>query len=231
MAQQVARTSAQSVLNKTNIAAELASQPDFSPPTVSHQALRDGSIVDLEAEVARWRAVLTPIDVRALAIALDATLALWPLPATWETIGAFYLEALREFPAALVHKALRLARLNSKFFPRPVELREHISSDMADLRDRLRMVETAVRNRASRLMEEHRRREVPEDRGWYLRSDAEILALLGEGHEVFALRRIAASLAALGAGPAAIGYDADKAPIGDAESERRQEEIYRGVLI
>jgi hypothetical protein len=42
----------------------------------SYQALVDASISELEAIATEWRKMLTPIDPKELAVALDATLAL-----------------------------------------------------------------------------------------------------------------------------------------------------------
>jgi hypothetical protein len=187
------RPSASSEPAKTNVAAVLASRPDFSLPTISYQALVDASISELEAIATEWRRMLTPIDLKELAVALEATLALWPLPPNWDQIGPFYIEAMREFPRDLVFEALRHVRLTSSFFPKPAELRDPILDDMRGLWLQFGKVGKAIRLRLNRLAEPltyERTSDGPRRQ----RSETEILEMLASNREFVALRRILNSL-------------------------------------
>jgi hypothetical protein len=63
---------------------------------------------------------------------LAETLDLYgPLPANWERVGKFYVEAFEDVPADLIGKALKAYRLNPKaFFPKPGELRAQIVDEL-----------------------------------------------------------------------------------------------------
>ena len=69
---------------------------------------------------------LRPIDPRELAVKLEATLAIWPLPDQWPVAAPYYREALADVPADLVDMALKHVRTHLKWFPKPCELREPI---------------------------------------------------------------------------------------------------------
>jgi hypothetical protein len=75
---------------------------------------------------------LMPADPMATAGMLAETLDLYgPLPANWERVGKFYVEAFEDVPADLVAKAMKAHRLSPKpFFPKPGELRAHISDEL-----------------------------------------------------------------------------------------------------
>jgi hypothetical protein len=68
----------------------------------------------------------------ALAVKLDATLAIWKLPDDWAAMAPFYIEALADVPADLVDIALKHVRLNCKWFPKPAELRAPIERLLAE---------------------------------------------------------------------------------------------------
>jgi hypothetical protein len=63
---------------------------------------------------------------------LAETLDLYgPLPANWERVGKFYVEAFADVPPDLIEKALAAHRLSPKpFFPKPGELRAHIVDEL-----------------------------------------------------------------------------------------------------
>lgn len=64
-----------------------------------------------------------------VATLLDGTLDLFGVPENWTSIAPFYLEAFDGVPADLVAAALRTARLNLKWFPKPMELRAPIMDE------------------------------------------------------------------------------------------------------
>jgi hypothetical protein len=85
----------------------------------------------LRTALEKARADLQPISPKALAVKLEQTLAIWPLPENFQQTAQFYREALADVPADLVDKALSHVRLTSKWFPKPAELREPIRDALA----------------------------------------------------------------------------------------------------
>ena len=69
---------------------------------------------------------LRPMDPKELAVKLEATLAIWPLPDQWPVAAPYYREALADVPADLVDMALKHVRTHLKWFPKPCELRDPI---------------------------------------------------------------------------------------------------------
>lgn len=63
---------------------------------------------------------------------MAATLELFGLPENWKTVAPFYLEAFEDVPPDLVIKALKSARRNLKFFPKPSELRAPIVGELGE---------------------------------------------------------------------------------------------------
>lgn len=106
--------------------------------------------VPLQTALTAARSDLTPIDPKALAVMLKETLALWPLPAEFDTTAKFYREALQDVPLDLVETALRHVRLSSRFFPRPAEIRDAIRDELARRRMRLDRAEREARQHESR---------------------------------------------------------------------------------
>ena len=86
---------------------------------------------DLQPHLPTLPANLRPIDPRELAVKLESTLAIWPLPDHWSLVAPYYREAMADVPADLVNMALRHVRLNSKWLPKPSELRDPIRRILA----------------------------------------------------------------------------------------------------
>jgi hypothetical protein len=99
----------------------------------------------LRTALEKARADLQPISPKALAVKLEQTLAIWPLPENFQQTAQFYREALADVPADLAEMALRHVRLNSKWFPKPAELREPIKSALEARRSALWAATRAAR--------------------------------------------------------------------------------------
>jgi len=84
----------------------------------------------LPAAIAEARELLVPIAVDELMVLLAKTAKVWPLPADWDDTADFYVEALEDLPADLVHAALKHCRLTLKWFPKPAEMREPIAREL-----------------------------------------------------------------------------------------------------
>lgn len=87
--------------------------------------------------------VYQPASPKHVAVLLEQTLALFGAPENWDEIAEFYLEAFETVPLDLVRKALKDARMNLKFFPKPAELRAPILDEL------MRRQETVYRLRAA----------------------------------------------------------------------------------
>lgn len=87
-------------------------------PMISPEETRQ-TLLDLDA-------ALTPIDPKALAAALEQTLVLWRQPQGGESVAAFYLEALEEFPPEIVAAALKTVRMAHHYpsAPLPADFRK-----------------------------------------------------------------------------------------------------------
>lgn len=100
------------------------------------KVIQIGSKQELQPHSATLPKNLQPIDPKALAVKLAETLALWKVPDDWSAAKAdWYREALADLPDDLVDLALRHARMNYKFFPKPAELREPVQRILSQRRD------------------------------------------------------------------------------------------------
>jgi hypothetical protein len=87
-------------------------------------------------------AMLEPVNPKALAVLMNQTFAIWPLPENWQQIAPVYREALEEIPLDLVQSALKHVRLTSKWFPKPSELIDPVRSEMEKRKQTLRRLTT-----------------------------------------------------------------------------------------
>lgn len=87
------------------------------------------------------RAAVVPVTTKALAVLLAKTAKLWKLPEEWDDIAEFYVEALDDVPLDLVQSALKHVRLNSKWFPKPSEIRASVTLELDRRRHVLRRIE------------------------------------------------------------------------------------------
>lgn len=74
--------------------------------------------------------MLTRVSPQELGVLLAKTAKVWPTPADWNETAEFYVEALEDMPADLVHSALKHCRLTLKWFPKPAELREPVQREL-----------------------------------------------------------------------------------------------------
>jgi hypothetical protein len=86
--------------------------------------------------------MLEPINPKALAVLMNQTFAIWPLPENWQQIAPIYREALEAIPLDLVQSALKHVRLTSKWFPKPSELIDPVRSEMENRKQTLRRLTT-----------------------------------------------------------------------------------------
>lgn len=100
----------------------------------------------LRTSLLEARKGLESINPKTLAVMLEETLALWPLPPNFGVTAKFYREALEDVPADLVAKALKQIRLSSKFFPKPAEIRELIRDELTRRRRERWEIEQKARN-------------------------------------------------------------------------------------
>lgn len=82
--------------------------------------------------IARMEQSLRPVDPRKLAVLLDKTMRLWRLPADWETVSGFYLEALEDLPDDLFEAALKRVRMTHKYpdAPKPADFRQAVEAEL-----------------------------------------------------------------------------------------------------
>lgn len=89
-----------------------------------------------------------PADPRSVAAALEQTLELYGMPANWEAVADFYLEAFEDVPLDLVLLACkRLRRSPQSFFPKPGEIRSLIVDDLYDRKRTLAKLQVAQSRR------------------------------------------------------------------------------------
>lgn len=86
--------------------------------------------------------MLEPISPKALAVLMNQTFAIWPLPENWQQIAPVYREALEAIPLDLVQSALKHVRLTSKWFPKPSELIDPVRAEMENRKQTLRRLTT-----------------------------------------------------------------------------------------
>jgi hypothetical protein len=102
-----------------------------------------------EAETARS---LTPCDPKRAALMLGQTVELYGVPNNWDRIATFYLEAVADVPPDLLALALRRIRLESKWFPKPAEIRAAIDAELSERKTaafRLRLAMKAAQHEAA----------------------------------------------------------------------------------
>lgn len=87
-------------------------------------------IAQLPVALDEAEAMMRPIAPKDLYVLLTRTLMLWKLPEDWNDIAPFYREALEDCPRDLVEAGLKHARLTSKWFPKPCELREPFQAEL-----------------------------------------------------------------------------------------------------
>lgn len=81
-------------------------------------------------ELADAQKAIIPASRKEIAVKVADTFALWTLPENWDQTAKFYLEALEGLPSDLVDEALRQARMNCKWLPKPAELREFVNKEL-----------------------------------------------------------------------------------------------------
>jgi hypothetical protein len=151
----------------------------ISPPsllTIGYEKAIARPLSEFSAAIEDAKLHLQPIDLKQLAVELDRTLGLWTLPANWDEVAPYYVEALAEFPADLVQKALQHARFNRTFFPKPAELRQPILDEMEQRKSWVKQLERFRRTKIGRI--EQKYELVHTDRDAYRRSPEEIRALV-----------------------------------------------------
>jgi len=104
------------------------------------------SVEILQAALAEADARLAPIDVKALTVQIERTLAIWPVPDDWAEKAWMYLEALEDVPSDLVETALRTLRLQRRWptFPKPADLRAPIVVALAERRTESNKIAAAL---------------------------------------------------------------------------------------
>ena len=116
-------------------------RPEYPPP--------EG--VDLiSAALAEAEANLEAMEVKALTVAVERTLALWTVPDNWDNVAGFYLEALEDVPADLVEVALKSLRQRRRWnnFPKPADLRVPIVDLLNARRVELNTIKTMLASAA-----------------------------------------------------------------------------------
>lgn len=82
---------------------------------------------------------------------LATTLELFGLPANWNEVAGFYLEAVADVPADLLALALKRVRLEVKWFPKIPEIRAAIDAELSERKTaafRLRLARQAAQREA-----------------------------------------------------------------------------------
>jgi uncharacterized protein YceH (UPF0502 family) len=82
---------------------------------------------------------------------LATTLELFGLPANWNDVAGFYLEAVADVPADLLALALKRVRLEVKWFPKIPEIRAAIDAELSERKTaafRLRLARQAAQREA-----------------------------------------------------------------------------------
>lgn len=113
------------------------------------------TVEQIAADVRAFAAGLEPADPRALAVELRRTLALFPPPDEHQAaaLSEGAMEALEGAPLDIAQAALKRVRMESKFFPRPSEIRERVVAELGERRRAKAKAEVAL------AMAERRRRE------------------------------------------------------------------------
>jgi hypothetical protein len=92
----------------------------------------------VQHDIEQHRRALEPASREQAAVAIAPLLAVFGAPTGWEHGGAAaYLEALDDLPFAMLKQAVAAHIRSSKWFPKPVELRELCQEDLAYRREEL----------------------------------------------------------------------------------------------
>ena len=72
--------------------------------------------------------LMEPADPREGAAVMEHTLELYGMPDNWRRTVEFYLEVIEDLPLDIIIDTFRTIRRTSKWFPKPSEIRDAISS-------------------------------------------------------------------------------------------------------
>tara|TARA_R100001129_G_scaffold40817_1_gene27741 strand:- start:1507 stop:2214 length:708 start_codon:yes stop_codon:yes gene_type:complete len=90
-----------------------------------------------------------PADPREGASVMEKTLELYGVPDNWERIVEFYLEVIEDLPLDIIIDLFRTTRMTLKWFPKPSELRNNVSSAYWQRKNaliRLRIMKRKIEN-------------------------------------------------------------------------------------
>lgn len=73
---------------------------------------------------------LVPVHPEKGMVMLEQTLALYGVPEEWDAIAEFYIEVIETLPEDLLASALKHARMNLKWFPKPSELIDPVRDEL-----------------------------------------------------------------------------------------------------
>jgi hypothetical protein len=108
----------------------------------------EASLESYDAALEVCRAEMAPMgkaEIVEFGRQLDATMALWPSDEAWIDVSQWYFEAFEDVPLDLALSALKQARRDCKWRPRPAELRNFVRADLSERKLRLKRLKMMYR--------------------------------------------------------------------------------------